>query len=213
MAQNRGQGPQARSDNVRARIADAVIGLVSEQGYDAVDRQMIIERAGVDSAQFAQYFAGKEDCFIEVYDEQKERFIDQVYEAYQTQDAWRDRLRAAAYAAARFMREYPREIRIGTVGILAASELARVHQEHDLDRLVDLIDAGRQELEDPESMSRADAVAVIGSILAAMNSQQKAGTLTTPEQTVPGFMYLAVLPYLGQEAAEEELQIPPPPSD
>ena len=199
------------AEQVRQRIADAMIDLVLEQGYESVDEQAIIARAGLSAEQFHQHFAGKEQCFIEVYEEHVQHFIDQVYGAYEGPGEWRERLRAAAYAAVRFMREYPREIRFGTFNILTASELARAHREQNMERLVDLIDDGRGELSDPDSMSRAEAQALIGSIVARMNSRLKEGTVRAPEQFVPELMYLAVLPYLGREAAEEELEIPPPP--
>ena len=48
--------------------------------------------------------------------------------------------------------------------MFAAGETAQAHREGHLRRLVDLIDAGREEMEDPDSLTRAVAEGAVGSI-------------------------------------------------
>lgn len=79
-----------------------------------------------------------------------------------------------------------------------------------MQRLFDLIDEGRSERADPDSLSRATAVAIGGGILARIYAAVEGGTLELGEETVPQLMYAAVLPYLGPEAAQRELDIRPP---
>ena len=74
-----------------------------------------------------------------------------------------------------------------------------------------MIDAGRRELDDPESMGRSAAEGVFGSIYEALVKEQQAGKGTEAAyEFVPELMYIAVRPYLGHDAAREELSIPAP---
>lgn len=195
----------------RRRIAAAMVELVAEQGYRATTVRQLLERAGVGRADFRRSFAGKRACFLEVYEELSERFSDRVFAAFESEDEWRAGLRAAAYAAARWVGEHPREARYATVETMAAGEFAVERREATLRRFVDLVDGGREQLDEPASVSRAMAEAAIGGILSTLTRSLRRGIDARPEDFVPGLMFLAVRPYLGPEAAREELSIPPPP--
>ena len=72
------------------------------------------------------------------------------------------------------------------------------------ERLVDLIDEGRGETDDPDSLTRATAVGVGGVIFARVQEAVAAGELELGEEELPQLMYAAVFPYLGAAAAEQE---------
>jgi AcrR family transcriptional regulator len=54
--------------NQRARIMDAMIELVGDQGYGATTITQLIALAGVSRKAFYEQFASKEDCFLATYD-------------------------------------------------------------------------------------------------------------------------------------------------
>jgi AcrR family transcriptional regulator len=206
--------PQRRSDPSpeRARIRAAMIDLVLEQGYEATDLEAVCARAGVDRAAFQRHFDDFDDCYMQLYQEHTAEFNLRVFGAFEAEDQWRDGLRACAYAAARYLRDHPREVQFGVVQMFGAGPMAQAHRESHLHQIVDLIDQGRKELDDPDSMSRSVAEGVLGSIYGQLVKQLEAGAGTrTAESYVPGLMYIAVRPYLGHEIAREELSIPPPP--
>lgn len=195
----------------RQRIVTAMIELVVEQGYGATTVTQLLERAGVSRADFRRLFAGKQACFLAVYEEIGESFTGEVFGAFEREGGWRDGLRAAAYAAARWVGAHPREARYATVEMMMAGEFAVARREATLRRFVDLVDAGREQLEAPDSASPAMAEGVIGGILGMLTRNIRRGTRARPEDFVPELMFLAVRPYLGQGVAREELGIPPPP--
>ena len=173
---------------------------------------MVIERSGVARAEFDRHFAGKEDCYMQLFWEYTGAFDREVFGAYRAEAQWRDAVRACAYAAARYIRDHPREVACGVTLMFTAGDLAQAYRENHLQRIVDLIDAGRQELDDPDSMTRGVAEGVIGSIYQLLVRELQSGNGTgSAEDFVPDLMYLAVRPYLGNQAALEELSIPPPP--
>jgi hypothetical protein len=120
-------------------------------------------------------------------------------------------LRCAAYAAARFIRDNPQEARFAVLELRRSNDLAKARVEGAVELYTDLIDGGRQELEDPDSASVATARAAAGAILSQVITQMRGSDTSEAERFVPELMYLAVRPYLGRQAALEELTMPPPP--
>lgn len=200
------------SDDRYTQIREALLALVDERGYEDVTVADVVERADVEQAEFDRLFAGKEELCVAVFDDIATMAQGGVLAAFEAGDGWRESLRASAYAMVRYMRDHPREVGYGALHILAAGDLAQVYREQQLQQWVDLIDLGRQELEDPASMGRGVAEGVLGAINALLVKELEKGEETAAlEQFVPELMYIAVRPYLGHEVAKEELEIAPPP--
>lgn len=201
-----------RSPGARERIAAAAIELAAEHGYEATTLEMLVERAGVTPADFYRYFDGKEDCALQLYEEYLGHFVAHVLAAAAREETWRDSMRAGGYAAARYVRDNPRLAHVGVVQMLAVGSMAEARRAGMMDPIVDLIDAGRYELDDPDSIGRGVAEAVLGSIYELTIRDLASGLGTgKAEMIVPQLMYVAVRPYLGHELAREELEMPPPP--
>jgi hypothetical protein len=139
-----------------------------------------------------------------------EELLTRVALAHAEEAEWRDRLRAVAHEMLRFLCEDPKRARMMTVDVLSAGERAQLIRDRGMQGLIELIDQGRQELADPDSMSRAIAEGIGGAIYHRIHVAVAAGRYDALEPMVPELMYNAVLPYLGTEAAMEELSIPPP---
>ena len=195
----------------RDRICEAMIDIVIESGNDGVTPEAAAERAGLERAAFDRHFESAEDCILQAYWKHTDEFTERVEAAFNREDAWRDALRAAAYEAAAYVRENPRIVRFGTIQMFQVGPMAQAHRESHLHRMVDLIDAGRREMDDPDSAGRGVAEGVFGSIYQHLVKEVQAGRGTgSAEEFVPGLMYIAVRPYMGHEVALEELSIPPP---
>lgn len=196
----------------REAMLDAVIELVVERDFEGVSAEAIAERSGAGIDDFRREFADVTDCTLEAYWRATEDFTDLVQDAFESEGPWRDSLRASAYTAARWIRDNPLIVEFGTVRMFRTGLFAQAQRESHLHLMVDLIDCARQELEDPESMSRSAAESVFGSIYERLvKAQGEGGGVGPPENFVPELMYLAVRPYFGHEVAQEELEIPPPP--
>lgn len=199
-------------DRIWERIRRAVVDVVVERGYAETTVEAIVDRAGVTRAEFNERFAGKGDCCLRVYEAQIADFDRYVVEAYLSHEAWRDRLRAVAYAIARYVRDHPREALFGEIQMREGMEMAQARRDAYMQRLVDLIDAGRAELDDPDSLNRGVAERALGAVYVVMLKQlQQDGRTDGASEMVPELMYVVLRPYVGHEAAREELRIPPPP--
>ena len=187
-----------------------MIDLVLERGYEATTAEMVAVRAGVSVSVFERYFTDIEDCFMQIFWRYVGVFKKMVWGAYESEDNWRDALRAAAYAAALYCCDFPRQARFGSIQLLGVGPLAEAHLAAFLQEIVDLIDAGRQEMDEPDSISRAVAEAVLGSVYGGLTKRMRGGKNFSPMAAVPELMYIAVRPYLGDQVARQELKISPP---
>jgi AcrR family transcriptional regulator len=195
----------------RARLREALLDLCRERGYPELELTDLLERAEVDAAAFHRHFDDLEDCFCGVLAETYGEFFDYAQAAVVGVSGWRDRIRATAYAMLRFLVRDERVAHLGAVEAGRAGERAEQLFLDTFNRLVDLIDEGRGEVDDPDALSRATALGVGGIIFGRVQEAVASGELELGEEELPQLMYAAVLPYLGAAAAEEELRIPPPP--
>ncbi|MFI5029014.1 MAG: TetR/AcrR family transcriptional regulator [Solirubrobacterales bacterium] len=193
------------------RLREALLDLCVERGYRKLKLSQLLERAELDEAAFHRHYADLDACFAAVLGEIYGEFFARATEAVADQRGWRDRMRATAYALLRFLRGDERVARFAAVEVQNAGDAAQRLFLETFNRLVDLIDEGSGEAGGPDSLSRATALGVGGVVFARIQKAVAEGELALGEEEIPELMYAAVFPYLGAEAAEEELHIPPPP--
>ena len=193
------------------RLREALLDLCSERGYQGLRLEEVLERAGVERADFDRLHPDLDACFAAVLGEIYGEFFAQAQEAVAGESGWRDRMRATAYALLRFLRADERVARFAAVEAQHAGNAAFRHFVDTFNRLVDLIDEGSAEAGGPDSPSRATALGIGGVLFARIQEAVAQDELGLGEEEIPQLMYAAVFPYFGAEAAEEELRIPPPP--
>lgn len=193
----------------RMRLEEAMLDLVSSQGYEATSVKELLARAGATQGEFEREFSSKEECALAVFDHFMADCVGQVRNAYERVSKWPDSLRAAAYALARWLDEHRREARFGGLEILWVSELSQAQRELAFREFTRMADGGRPYAQNPDSVSTATAESVVGSV-AEMLARRARKKGISAYDFVPRLMYLAVLPYLGEEAAVRELTLPPP---
>lgn len=191
----------------RQRLVSALTDLAFEHGYEAVTLEMVCEKAEVAQELVEESFGDLGSLSGWTHLQNAREFDEMVRSAYERESAWRDKLRAAAYAAARFIENRPRRVQFAITALLRAGPMAQVVREGQLEYMVDMIDQGRQELDDPESMDRSVAEGVMGAIYGKLTSEvQIHEGRVRASDFVADMMYVAVRPYLGDEAAREELR-------
>jgi AcrR family transcriptional regulator len=194
----------------RHAYTEAIVDLTFERGYEQIGVADIAARAGGDEADFAIHFASKQECAVAALEEMIASNQGVVRAAFESEERWPDSLRAAAYAQARWIVENPRKTRFGMLETLWASELTGALRDQLFGEYVAMVDAGRAIAPDPDSVPELTAESVIGSVAQATTRFSERIGERDPIAAVPEMMYLAVRPYLGEEAARRELTIPPP---
>ena len=198
------------SNAERDRIGRALIEISFEQSYQRSTLPMLIQRAEVDQQTFESHFTDLEDCFCEVFQDLSNQYLLCVGAAFGGEKGWANQLRTAAYASLGFLREDLPRARFLFIEVFSAGTRAQLVRDQGIDALTELIDLGRTQLDDPGSISRATAVSIAGGIYERGHVAIDRDDPQVWETLVPQLMYTAVLPYLGPEAALEELEMPAP---
>ena len=198
---------RARVD--RERLEAALVDEVVENGLARATVEGVCDRAETDRAGFESHFTDLEDAYYQVCKRFRDELIARVLPAFAGQSAWRDRIRAVAYAMFDYVDEDRTRGYFLFVEILAAGERAQRLRDEGTEVMIGLIDQGRNELEDPELLTPATAQAIAGSIY-----QQIRGAVERDDADaaglVPKLMYNVVLPYVGPAEAQRELTMPRP---
>jgi AcrR family transcriptional regulator len=188
----------------RERIVEALIEIAAERGYAETTIESILQRAGLDRPSFDRHFRGKYDCFLSAWQEINEGCMREMLDAYNSQQNWPDQLRAVACEIVDGLRNDPSRASFA-VEVLAAGDAARARRDMTMRVIASLIDAGRNEMDDPESVSHTTAEALAGSAYGQVYAKVVRGLVDELPALVPQLMSAAVMPYLGIEAGLAEL--------
>ncbi len=206
-AEGRLEGPRL----VAHPLGCAVVSVINERGYEAASVEEFLARSGTDRAEFDRHFAGKAEVTLAVMEAFIGDFRSRVSAAYESEPAWPDSLRAAAYEAARWLTENPKTTHFGMVSSVEAGDMPRARREEIFLWCASLIEAGREVAPDPGAVPPMAAIIAIGAVAETLRRQQEGVESADTVAIVPEMMYGAVRPYLGEEAARAELSVPPPP--
>jgi AcrR family transcriptional regulator len=188
----------------RERIVEALIEIAAERGYAETTIELILERAGLDRPAFDRHFRGKYDCFLSAWQEMNEGCMREMLDAFNSQQDWPDRLRAVACEIVDGLRNDPSRATFA-VEVLAAGDAARARRDMTMRVIASLIDAGRNEMDDPEAVPHTTAEALAGSAYGQVYAKVVRGRAEDLPALVPQLMSAAVMPYLGVEAGLAEL--------
>jgi AcrR family transcriptional regulator len=195
----------------RDPLHEALIDLCFERGFHSLTEADLCHRAGVSTEQFRARCGNLEDCFYEAYAAEFARYRREAAEARDGLADWRSRLRATAYALLRFLADDERVTHFTVVEVRRAGERSALLIGEGIEELIDLLDEGRSQPHAPADLTRATAESVAGGLFNQLYLAVARGAGPTDEsEIVPQAMYTAVLPYLGVQAAMEELSISPP---
>ena len=199
------------SNHRESPVFAALIDLCWERGVNAVTAEELTARSGLDRAEFDRRFGTVDDCLDQFFEAEKATLFPRLEAARSRHTAWRDRLRATAYELLFYLREDERAARLTSVDVRMAAEQVQLNWAEAFTRFVGYVDEGRAEAPPELELSRDTALAVTGGIFQQLWTRiGEGGGMPDPSEVVPEMMYMAVLPYLGEEAAREELEIPAP---
>jgi hypothetical protein len=202
--------PAPDPDPYRDPVALAVAAEVVECG-ELASVSGVMSREGVSPEDFDRRFMTLENCALDAFERFIAAFERRIAAAFNGQPDWRSSLRAAAYEAADFVEEDRVLAEFGVTGVLRIkSEMARVRREEILIFGADLIDLGRNEPGADVGDDKAAATFAVGAIVQLLIDRMKGGGPIEPHAMVPEIMHRVVKAYLGDEAADEELVLPPP---
>ncbi len=203
--------PEWGADLFAHPLAAATMSVVRERGFELAEIEEICSRAGIRPEDLPEPMRDKRHLLIAVSEAYADDFQADVAAAFDAEPSWPDNLRAAAYQVVRWIDRFPEAGWWGTVGVLEAGEAARARRDEIFAWAAGMIDQGRDAAPDPAAVPGHASTIAIGAIVETLGRNMQGRIGGDPVQGVGRLMYAAVRPYLGEEAALAELEIPPPP--
>jgi AcrR family transcriptional regulator len=194
------------SDPQRERILAATLTLVAEHGFPSTSIDLVLDRAGVDAAEFGRHFSDLEACFTEVWIGTAEEAQRQMLEGYAAAGNWRDGMRGQAWAFCRFLQADHDRARVAMVATASAPEMIRAERDRRFLLFSQLIHLGSGERSEAAEVPLAQAEAAFGAIWDRVSKLVNADAFDRLPKLVPELMFTVVLPYLGLGAAQAELE-------
>jgi len=192
------------AESQRSRVLTAMAELAGTKGYHDTSITDVIKRAGITRKAFYKRFDDKESCFIAAYHRELARLLTLTLEAFETQDEWADRVRAALSALLHALAREPTAARLCFIEVMAAGPSAIAARNEAMRGFTIIFDTGR--LQDDRDRPPALALNMVGGMSEIVHREIAAGKAEELPGVLPDLMYTAVLPILGPEAAERELE-------
>lgn len=202
----RAEAAGREDDPVRASIMEAMLSAAGELGYREVAVSDVLERYGGHRVQFWQHFASKEDCFAAAYAIWADRLSAVLLTAAVAEGEWRRGVRAALVALFRFVDAQPDIARALLIEVEVAGGPALATREQMIERLGETIDGAREQGDPEEQPPPLTGIFVAGGIANYVSEQLATGRRGANWDGLPELMRFATAPYLGEEAAQEELE-------
>lgn len=194
-----------RSD--RERLMEAVVRVAADKGYGATTVADVCAAAGLSEAEFVRHFFSKEDCFLAAYEAVSDVLVAHVTSAYvgAAGEPWPDRIVAGLRALLELLAEEVEIARVAIIEVASFGENARIRYRQALERFIPFLEEGREYSAESGELPADTAQFAIGGAAAMVFDEIRGGRGRELPGVLPALAYAVLMPYLGAEAAEEEM--------
>jgi len=190
----------------RERILEGMLRAVGAEGYDATSVRTVLDRTGLYRQAFYDEFPDKDACYLAALETGIARLEAIVVRAAASQQSWGGRLRAGLAGLLDALDDDPDYGRGVIVGVHSAGAEALEIRAKAMKRAAEFIDLARREMDESDAPPPIAPEGIVAGIHAIVHSRLSTGATEGFRELLPEFMYFAVLPYFGAEAASEEMR-------
>jgi len=190
----------------RTRILEGMLEAVGTGGYEATSVRTVLDRTGLYRQAFYDNFADKDACYLAALELGIARLEAAAARGAASEESWRGKLRGGLGALLDHLDAEPDLGRGVIVGVHSAGAKALERRAEAMKRAADFIDLARQGAGEPETPPSIAPEGIVAGIHAIVHSRLSTGASGGFRGLLPEFMYFAVLPYFGAEAASAEMQ-------
>jgi len=185
----------------RERLLVALAHRCAEKGYGATTISDICESAGVSRATFYDLFKDKEECFHAAMELSLADAMGSIVAVYSPDKPWATMVRDATAAFLDLLAKRPEFARMALVEAPASGERAFELYASGKRVLQSLLDRGRDDPVEERSMPPSAGRAALAAAESLVVGQILAGNTARLSELLPDIVYIATVPYLGQEEA------------
>jgi AcrR family transcriptional regulator len=192
----------------RERLREAMVRVAAAKGYEATTITDVIEVAGVSRNTFHEMFPDKESCFLEAYDAVIDVLVAHVTSAFEAAggEPWPDRIAAALRALVQLLAAESDIARMAMVEVTVAGEEARERYRGAVARFTPFLEEGREYFAQGRELPADTARFAIGGATSLIFDEVRAGRGPEMQRILPDLVFAVLMPYLGPEAAEDEMR-------
>jgi AcrR family transcriptional regulator len=190
----------------REKILEGILEAVGAEGYNATSVRTVLDRTGLYRQAFYDNFADKDSCYLAALEMGIDRLEALVARAAASEESWRGKLRAGLGALLDRLDAEPDFGRGVIVEVHAAGPEALARRAEAMKRAADFIDLARPQAAGSDPPPQIAPEGIVAGIHAIVHSRLSTGATDGFRSLLPEFMYFAVLPYFGAEAAGAEMQ-------
>jgi AcrR family transcriptional regulator len=192
----------------RERLMEAMVRVSAAKGYEATTVDDIVEYAGATRETFDELYGDKQTCFLEAYEAVFDVLVAHVTAAFEAASSspWPEQIEAGLRALVELLAMEADIARMAMVEVTAAGDDARERYRAMFSRFTPFLEKGRtysgQDAELPADTARF----AIGGATSMIFDEVRAGRGPELKRILPDLVFAVLMPYLGPEAAEDEMR-------
>ena len=192
----------------RERLLEAMVRMSAAKGYEATTVADVIEYAGVTRETFDEMFESKEACFLEAYDAVFDVLVAHVTAAFEaaSDKSWPEQIAAGLDALVELLAMEADIARMAMVEATAAGDDARERYRAMFTRFTPFLEQGRTYSGQGEELPADTARFAVGGAASMIFDEVRAGRGPELKRLLPDLVFAVLMPYLGPEAAEDEMR-------
>jgi len=192
----------------RERLLEAMVKTAAAKGYEATTVADVVEFAGVSPEAFDEMFESKEACFLEAYDAVFDVLVAHVTAAFEAAagEPWPEQIAAGLGALVGLLAMEADIARMAMVEVTAAGDDARERYRAMLTRFTPFLEQGRTYSGQGGELPADTARFAIGGATSMIFDEVRAGRGPELKRILPDLVFAVLMPYLGPEAAEDEMR-------
>jgi AcrR family transcriptional regulator len=185
-----------------------MVRVAAAKGYEATTVADVLDAAAVSRETFDEMFSDRETCFLEAYDAVIDVLVAHVSTAFESTvgQPWPDRIAAALRALVDLLATEHDIARMAMVEVTAVGEDARIRYRAALGRFTYFLEEGRTVSPQAEELPADTARFAIGGATSMIFDEVRAGRGPELRRLLPDLLFAVLMPYIGPEAAEDEMR-------
>jgi AcrR family transcriptional regulator len=197
-----GLTPEEVRESQKQRLMNAMAELASSKGYHETTIAELVTRAGVSRATYYELFEDKEQCFVETMKEAARLLRENLYPLL-AEDVgdWDAQVEAVVDRLLRALTEYRTYAITAIVESLAGGEEAYEMYRTGTGLLMQLLRLGRQYVPEDLDLPECTERVIVGGGEWMIAGELIAGRAERLPDLIADYVYIATVPYLGQEEA------------
>lgn len=189
----------------RESILVAMVRVVGRKGYRETAVADVIDEARVSRTTFYKHFTDKQECFLAAYDALAEQVLETVLDGCDASEPWIDRVTGGLRTIVELFALDPELARTAIVEVSAAGADARQRHWEAVARFTEFLDAGRETIAGRE-LPQSTALMSAGAVSALIFDELLAGRAERLPDLLPDLLFAMLVPYVGPQAAAEEMR-------